>query len=391
MAWFLINLMCCTSLQAPGGACLEVFCSEKKLSERLNLKSTQEKRSWPDSVMVSYRSFPSGMMSPLSDWITRKQKSISDSSLESEKTSQSPEDSPVRTSLLQVKVQELKGLVRDFGERCAESLLRFDPDTSSWRTLQCSLFEDLSESLPILPKYGIALRGQLWELPTLEQIIREIGFGALELRRNISTGKEIHIPTPTVTDASGSFGGGRSCETEDNFRGVSLARLVEQEPHKMWPEKMNGGGYNLSDTCGIRSQTRLSEQEQRQEGDTEESDNGCDREKFPTPTTRDYKGSNSKEHIERGNHIRQLANYVKYGIEGGYDTQLREQETEEELRPDLSERTEKTDLTNCPTLSSSRSRKRWRTPVCSDANMNGIQKGFQLHLAEQVKGMETDE
>lgn len=111
--------------------------------------------------------------------------------------------------------------------------------------------------------------------------------------------------------------GGRSCETEDNFRGVSLARLVEQEPHKMWPEKMNGGGYNLSDTCGIRSQTRVSESEQRQEGDTEESDNGCDREKFPTPTTRDYKGSNSKEHIERGNHIRQLANYVKYGIEGG--------------------------------------------------------------------------
>ena len=81
--------------------------------------------------------------------------------------------------------------------------------------------------------------------------------------------------------------------------------------------KNEWGGYNLSDTCGIRRQTRVSESEQRQEGNTEESDNGCDREKFPTPTTRDYKGSNSKEHIERGNHIRQLANYVKYGIEGG--------------------------------------------------------------------------
>ena len=321
MAWFLINPMCCTSLQAPGGACLEVFCSEKKLSEQLNGKSTQEKRSWPDSVMVSYRSFPSGMMSPLSDWITRKQKSISDSSLESEKTSQSPEDFPVRTSLLQVKVQELKGLVRDFGERCAESLLRFDPDTSSWRTLQCSLFEDLSESLPTLPKYGIALRGQLWELPTLEQIIREIGFGALELRRNISTGKEIHIPTPTVTDASGSFGGGRSCETEDNFRGVSLARLVEQEPHKMWPEKMNGGGYNLSDTCGIRRQTRVSESEQRQEGNTEEPDNSGNGKKrkvrFPTPIAHDSITAGSLEGMKRKdgkNRLDQLNNFVKWGM-----------------------------------------------------------------------------
>ena len=225
-----------------GGGFLEVFCSEKKSLEQLNMKSIREKHSWPDSVMVSYLSFPSGMMSPLSDWITRKRKSISDSLSVSGNTSQSVEDSHVRTSALQAKVRELREIVQDYGRRCAESLLKFDPDTSSWKTPQCSLFEDLSESLPTLPRFGIALRGVLWELPMLGQIIREIGFGDTVLLKNISTGKEIHIPTPTVMDAAGSFGGGRSCETQDNFRGVSLARLVEQEPHKMWPGKTNGGG-----------------------------------------------------------------------------------------------------------------------------------------------------
>lgn len=34
--------------------------------------------------------------------------------------------------------------------------------------------------------------------------------------------------------------------------------------------------------------------------------------KYPTPCSRDYKGANSLEHVQKGNHINQLANFVKY-------------------------------------------------------------------------------
>ena len=32
-------------------------------------------------------------------------------------------------------------------------------------------------------------------------------------------------------------GAGRRITTEDNFRGISLAYLVEKRPDKFWPEK----------------------------------------------------------------------------------------------------------------------------------------------------------
>ena len=353
---------------------MEVYCSERKLSEQLNGKSTRERQSWPDKRMVHYQPFPSGMTSPLSDWITRKRESISSSCSQSEKTSQSREASPVRTSALLEKVLESRVSVQAFGVRCAESLLRFDRDTSSWKTPQCSLFGDLNESLPTLPKYGIALRGELWELPMLEQIIRGIGFGDSEPLRNTSTGKEIHIPTPTVMDAV--RGGVRSCETDGNFRGIGLKHLVEDVPHKMWntptttdsmpprseeslrnqaenvrpgrtspptlrdevsqkdkwDELQKGDAVELFDSTPPREceishsdvnggEAGLSEQEQREERFAEEPDNGCYRKRFPSPTARDYKGANAEEGLRRRDgksRLDQLPNYVKFDG-GGYN------------------------------------------------------------------------
>ena len=100
-----------------GGASLGVFCSEKKLSEQLSAKSIREKRSWPDSVMVSYRPFPSGTMSELSEWITRKRESISSSLSASETGSPSQEGSPARTSLLQDALKASQALARAYGRR----------------------------------------------------------------------------------------------------------------------------------------------------------------------------------------------------------------------------------------------------------------------------------
>ena len=59
-------------------------------------------------------------------------------------------------------------------------LAKYDPDTSMWRTAQCSLLEDLNESLATLPRSGMTRDGLLWELPMLEQTTKETGFGLSE-------------------------------------------------------------------------------------------------------------------------------------------------------------------------------------------------------------------
>jgi hypothetical protein len=84
---------------------------------------------------------------------------------------------PVKTSQQPEKAQELMENDQECGATWQGSLAKFDPDTSLWRTAQCSLLEDLNESLAILPRSGMTRNGLLWELPMLEQTISETGFG----------------------------------------------------------------------------------------------------------------------------------------------------------------------------------------------------------------------
>jgi hypothetical protein len=78
------------------------------------------------------------------------------------KTSPQPEKEPEST---------------ESGQGCGEKwhglLARFDPDTHLWRTAQCSLLEDLNESLQTLPQWGMTVGGELYLLPTLVQTTNE--------------------------------------------------------------------------------------------------------------------------------------------------------------------------------------------------------------------------
>jgi hypothetical protein len=70
------------------------------------------------------------------------------------------------------------------GEKWQGSFAKFDPDTHSLRTHQCSLLEDSMSSCQTLPAWGLMRDGECWEQPTLELRIRGTESG---LR-----------PTPTV-------------------------------------------------------------------------------------------------------------------------------------------------------------------------------------------------
>ena len=84
---------------------------------------------------------------------------------------------PVKTSQQPEKAQELMENDQECGATWQGSLAKYDPDTSLWRTAQCSLLEDLNESLATLPRSGMTRNGLLWELLMLEQTISETGFG----------------------------------------------------------------------------------------------------------------------------------------------------------------------------------------------------------------------
>jgi hypothetical protein len=79
---------------------------------------------------------------------------------------------PVRTSQPQERAQELTVSDQACGEKWQGSFAKYDPDTHSLRTHQCSLLEDLTESCQTLPAWGLMRDGECWEQPTLGLRIR---------------------------------------------------------------------------------------------------------------------------------------------------------------------------------------------------------------------------
>ena len=227
MAWFVLGLPPCTSSPEGEAESLRIDCSDATLSARLNSRDTRGKSSSHGRRMEYSHCSLSGMMSRLSEPITRTLRRISKDLGQSADISASQEDSPVRISPSQERVPDWKARALGYGARCEGSSAKWDRDTSSWRTPQCLLFEDSTESLETLPTSGIVSHGQLSELTIQALPTEENASGSGERRR--------HIPTPTVTDATSLGEGGRKITSEDNFRGVSLKRLVEKRPDKYWP------------------------------------------------------------------------------------------------------------------------------------------------------------
>ena len=87
------------------------------------------------------------------------------------------EDFHARTSQLQEKEMDSMENDPECGEKWQGLLARYDQDSHLWRTVQCSLLEDLNESLQTLPQWGMTVGGELYLLPTLVQTINENEFG----------------------------------------------------------------------------------------------------------------------------------------------------------------------------------------------------------------------
>jgi len=80
---------------------------------------------------------------------------------------------PAKTSAPQEKAQESTENEAECGKKWQGLLAKFDHDSHLWRTVQCSLLEDLNASLQTLPQWGTTVGGGLYLLPTLVQTIKE--------------------------------------------------------------------------------------------------------------------------------------------------------------------------------------------------------------------------
>ena len=95
-----------------------------------------------------------------------------------------------------VKVQELTENDQVCGNTWQGSLARLDPDTLLWKTAQCSLLEDLEQSLQTFPRWGLMRSGALYPLPMLVQTISEKEYG-------LDPNNETFFHTPNTTGMDG--------------------------------------------------------------------------------------------------------------------------------------------------------------------------------------------
>ena len=150
--------------------------------------------------------------------------------------------SRVKTSARPERALDLPASDQGSGRRWLGLLARFDPESCSWRTPQCSLFEDLERSLEIWPRWGSMRNGECWEripsAPTISE--SESGFW----------------PTPTHSPRDASC----TMETALKWNGIakqdSLSFAVAREekaegrhiPHGQlnppWVEKLMGWADN---------------------------------------------------------------------------------------------------------------------------------------------------
>ena len=98
-----------------------------------------------------------------------------------------------KTSQQQGEAQGLTESDQECGEKWLASFVKFDPDTHSWRTHQCSLLGDLELFSETWPQWGLMRDGECWEQQMLEQTIRGTESGLSE-----------RWPTPVTSDASGA-------------------------------------------------------------------------------------------------------------------------------------------------------------------------------------------
>ena len=128
------------------------------------------------------------------------------------------------------------------GARCGELLAKFDPTTSSWKTLQCSLFEAETESLQTLPRWGMWDATGYYRLPTPSGLN---AFRAM-IDRHLTTsenesGSSLRAPTPKATEAGPDFAKMDRSATEISLQ--TFVAMPQRAPTPRSEDSQSSGGH----------------------------------------------------------------------------------------------------------------------------------------------------
>jgi hypothetical protein len=112
-----------------------------------------------------------------------------------------------RTSQPQVKEQGSTESDQECGERWRGSFTRYDQDSCSWRTHQCSLAGDLELFSETWPRWGLMRDGECWEQPMLALRTSETESGSKQkwttptahMAKETNAPSEHNRNTPTLT------------------------------------------------------------------------------------------------------------------------------------------------------------------------------------------------
>lgn len=176
------------------------------------------------------------------------------------------EASRARTSAQPVKAQGSTASEAGFGEKWRELSVRYDPDSSSWRTHRCLWDEDLSACSLTLPKWGLMRSGVLLERMTL----------ALPTAANAAG--LWRTPTVGMLNADRAKDPEYTARKEAKGQTITLADQVKNP--RMWPTPLaTDGSKGWPNQKGGKGDLRLSSAVHQ----------------FPTPTA-----TNTKAHHMRG-------------------------------------------------------------------------------------------
>ena len=194
-------------------------------SVQLNGKPTQQAYCAPDKMTAFSRLFRFGMtFKPLLD-IPGEELSMS-----------SVVAFHVRTLVPQEKAQELMENDQECGEKWRASFVKYDPNSCSWKTHQCSLLGDLDEFLETWPQWGLMRDGECWEQRTLEQTIRGTEFG-------LSPNGVDNFHTPNTTGLDGGSNSRKALKKrQQNWPTPKAIDGIVRHSQKMMEKKFYGKG-----------------------------------------------------------------------------------------------------------------------------------------------------
>ena len=233
-------------------------------SELLKSKNTQQTSCLRVNAMASSENSQSGMMSePLM------------ASRGADLSMSCPAVSRAKTSARREKARALTESAAGYGAKCTEYFAKYDPNSRSWKTRQCSLLAGLDEFSETWPQSGLMLHGhacqrkiaarriaateygylrETWLTPTatdgarsllkMESLARHwMKHPGSNLAEQVAI-REM-LPTPTVADNKFAYLMSREqLERRREHHQFSLAHYVQEEDLKQHPEKILSGALN---------------------------------------------------------------------------------------------------------------------------------------------------